>query len=84
MSYLELSNVNKSFGSGTAKAEVLSDINLSVRKGEFVAILGYSGTFDGVLGPTRHRENDADIAHGRPHVTRFRLGNREWQSGHGP
>jgi nitrate/nitrite transport system ATP-binding protein len=37
--FLELTNVNKSFG-GTA---VLKDINLTIEKGEFVAIVGFSG-----------------------------------------
>lgn len=36
---LELRNVEKSFG----KANVLNNINISVRKGEFVAIVGKSG-----------------------------------------
>ena len=39
MAYLELNNVSKSFGG----APVLKDINLSVEKGEFVAIVGFSG-----------------------------------------
>src|SRR2546427_6471515 len=39
MAYLELKKVSKSFGG----APVLKDINLSVEKGEFVAIVGYSG-----------------------------------------
>ena len=39
MSYLELKNVAKGFGG----APVLKDINLSVEKGEFVAIVGFSG-----------------------------------------
>lgn len=39
MAYLELNNVSKSFGG----APVLKDINLSVAKGEFVAIVGFSG-----------------------------------------
>ena len=39
MPYLELNNVSKNFG-GTS---VLKDINLSVEKGEFVAIVGFSG-----------------------------------------
>lgn len=39
MAFLELKNVSKRFGS----TEVLKDINLSIEKGEFVAIVGYSG-----------------------------------------
>ena len=39
MAYLELKNVSKSFGA----SHVLKDINLSVEKGEFVAIVGFSG-----------------------------------------
>jgi nitrate/nitrite transport system ATP-binding protein len=39
MAFLELKNVNKSFG-GTP---VLADINLTIEKGEFVAIVGFSG-----------------------------------------
>ena len=40
MPFLELTHVSKSFG-GPA---VLSDINLSIERGEFVAIVGYSGS----------------------------------------
>jgi len=43
MAYLELKNVSKSYGSAENRTEVLRDINLSVEKGEFVAIVGYSG-----------------------------------------
>ena len=43
MAYLEINNVCKGFGSGTARFEVLKNINLHVKEGEFVAILGYSG-----------------------------------------
>ncbi|MGC1496699.1 MAG: ABC transporter ATP-binding protein [Sulfitobacter sp.] len=44
MSILSIKNVNKGFGVGTHRAEVLKDINLEVREGEFLAILGFSGT----------------------------------------
>jgi len=39
MAFLELKNVSKGFGG----APVLKDINLSIEKGEFVAIVGFSG-----------------------------------------
>ena len=39
MPYLELKSVSKSFGGSS----VLKDINLTVEKGEFVAIVGFSG-----------------------------------------
>lgn len=40
---LELNGVSKGFGRGAARHEVLADVNLKVREGEFVAILGFSG-----------------------------------------
>ena len=41
---LELTAVSKHYGEGKTRSEILADVNLSVREGEFVAILGYSGT----------------------------------------
>ena len=43
MAFLELQKVGKGFGVNGSRAEVLRDINLSIEKGEFVAIVGYSG-----------------------------------------
>lgn len=43
MAYLNLQNVKKSFGANGKRVDVLDDIKLSVEKGEFVAIVGYSG-----------------------------------------
>jgi nitrate/nitrite transport system ATP-binding protein len=40
---LELRGVGKAFGEGKGRAEVLADINLTVREGELVAVVGYSG-----------------------------------------
>jgi nitrate/nitrite transport system ATP-binding protein len=40
---LQLSGVSKSFGAGHARTEVLANVNLTVKQGEFVAIVGYSG-----------------------------------------
>jgi nitrate/nitrite transport system ATP-binding protein len=43
VAFLELHEVCKGFGSGKDRVEVLSNVNLSVERGEFVAIVGYSG-----------------------------------------
>jgi len=44
MSILSFKNVSKGFGNGTHRIEVLQNINLDVVEGEFIAILGFSGT----------------------------------------
>ena len=44
MSFLEFKNVNKGFGSGLNRSEILRGINLQVSEGEFIVILGFSGT----------------------------------------
>ena len=44
MDHLELINVDLNFGSGEDKVEILKNVNLSVKKGEFLAILGFSGS----------------------------------------
>lgn len=44
MAILEFKNVCKGFGTGLNREEVLKDISLSVNEGEFLAILGFSGT----------------------------------------
>ncbi|WP_299886593.1 ABC transporter ATP-binding protein [uncultured Ruegeria sp.] len=44
MSILSFKNASKSFGEGTARTDVLNDINLEVQEGEFLVILGFSGT----------------------------------------
>jgi len=41
--YLKVDHVSKSFRRGSATTDVLSDINLSIEKGEFVTIIGHSG-----------------------------------------
>ena len=43
MPFLEMRGVTKSYGAGEASTQVLRDINLDIRQGEFVAIVGYSG-----------------------------------------
>lgn len=44
MAYLEIKNVSKVYGEGPNRTEVLSDINLSIEEGEFVAIVGFTGS----------------------------------------
>ena len=44
MSLLKLDNVSQSFGTGLHATHVLKDINLEVRNGEFLVLLGFSGT----------------------------------------
>ena len=42
--FLEISNLHKSFGVGESRTEVLKGISFSVRKGEFCVLLGPSGS----------------------------------------
>lgn len=44
MSLLELRSVNKGYGKGSQRTEVLHDVSLSIEAGEFVSVVGYSGT----------------------------------------
>ena len=44
MSFLSFQNVSKSYGVGTSQTHVLKDINLDVEEGEFLVLLGFSGT----------------------------------------
>ncbi|MCR4668807.1 MAG: ABC transporter ATP-binding protein [Clostridia bacterium] len=41
---LELRNINKSYGEGESRVDVLKDINLSVEEGEYIAVMGPSGS----------------------------------------
>jgi nitrate/nitrite transport system ATP-binding protein len=43
MAFLELKDVGKGFGRKAARTPVLEGINLHVQRGEFLAIVGYSG-----------------------------------------
>ena len=44
MSFLELKNVDVSFGPPSNRIEILKDINLNVEENEFVAVIGFSGS----------------------------------------
>lgn len=60
MAYLELNNISKTYGQGANAIEVLSNINLHIEEGEFVAIVGFTGSgkttfvnlINGLLQPT--------------------------------
>ncbi|NND99227.1 MAG: ABC transporter ATP-binding protein [Pirellulaceae bacterium] len=41
---LSMRNVCKGYGSGVTRTEVLDNINLNVREGEFLAVVGFSGS----------------------------------------
>jgi nitrate/nitrite transport system ATP-binding protein len=63
MAFIEISGICKSFGSGRERRDVLTDVSLSVDRGEFVSIVGMMGcgksTFlklvAGLLSPDRGR-----------------------------
>ncbi|WP_159519723.1 ABC transporter ATP-binding protein [Sunxiuqinia indica] len=42
--FLEIRNVSKSFGTGSSRVEVLKNINLTIEEGEFIAIVGFTGS----------------------------------------
>lgn len=41
---IELTNLTKVYGAGTASVKALTDISLTVNQGEFVAVMGTSGS----------------------------------------
>jgi putative ABC transport system ATP-binding protein len=69
MSYIELRNVVKEFGDGDAKVAAVQGIDLQIKKGEFIAIMGESGAgkstllsmMGGLLSPTRGNVLIGDI-----------------------
>lgn len=44
MNIIQLKNLNKIYGSGENKVEALNEINLNIKKGEMIAIVGPSGS----------------------------------------
>lgn len=44
MAFLEMNDVSIAFGHGSERHVVLNDLNLSVRKNEFIAVIGFSGS----------------------------------------
>ena len=60
MAYLELKNVSKTYEDASGGTEVLSNINLTIEEGEFVAIVGFTGSgkttlvnlINGLIKPT--------------------------------
>ena len=44
MELLRVENLSKSYGKGEAKVDAIKNINLSIKKGEFIAIVGPSGS----------------------------------------
>lgn len=43
MSFFKFENVDKSFGEGIVKIDVLKNINFEVQEGEFFVLLGFFG-----------------------------------------
>lgn len=44
MNLIECRNINRYFGEGANRVHILKDINLTIRKGDFIAIMGQSGS----------------------------------------
>jgi len=42
--FLELRNVSKGFGTGANRVEVLKNVSLSIDEGQFIAIIGFTGS----------------------------------------
>lgn len=41
---VQLSHIEKSYGQGGSQVPVLHDVNFSMKKGEYIAIMGPSGS----------------------------------------
>ncbi len=68
--FLELSSLSKSYGTGSHVTPVLKDINLSIREGEFVAIVGFSGsgktTLISLIAGLIQADAGSVLLHGKP------------------
>ncbi|WP_051102418.1 ABC transporter ATP-binding protein [Methylovulum miyakonense] len=67
---VELVNVCKSYGEGKNKASILKNINLSIKDGEFIAIVGFSGsgktTLISTLAGLIQADSGAVLKQGKP------------------
>lgn len=74
MSVIELKNVSKSYGSGSAKVEALKDVNFEAQKGEVVLIEGPSGagksTFLTIAGALQ-KPTSGEVFIGGSNVTNY-------------
>jgi len=77
MSLIQLNNVSKLYGFGDATTLALDEINLTIEKGEFVAVMGPSGcgksTLMNVIGLLDHPSHGHYDLDGKP-VSRLRSG----------
>ncbi|MEM7478907.1 MAG: ABC transporter ATP-binding protein [Planctomycetota bacterium] len=67
---MTLRGVSKGFGGGVTRTEVLSNINLNIREGEFLAVVGFSGsgktTFTQLLAGLEKPDEGEVNFHGKP------------------
>lgn len=74
MSVIELKNISKSYGQGSAKVDALKDVDFEAQKGEVVLIEGPSGagksTFLTIAGALR-KPSDGEVFIGGKNVTNY-------------
>ena len=63
MNILEIKDLRKTYGTGETKVQALNGINLTVERGEFVAVVGSSGS-----GKTTFLNMVGGLEIGRAHV----------------
>ena len=67
---ISIRNVCKGFGSGVTRTDVLHNINLNVREGEFLAVVGFSGsgktTFTQLLAGLEMPDSGEIVMNGKP------------------